>query len=301
VRKTILAESQMKRLLITGASGFLGWNLCQVARDSWKVFGTVLSHRVHIENVDTQKVDLTRFRELNRLIRDVPCDAVIHTAAASNPNYCQTNPEESYRLNVEASVNIASLCADHKITYVFTSTDLVFDGLNPPYNEMDPPNPLNVYGEHKALAEERILESYPAATICRMPLMFGPAGPAATSFVQPMLHAMQSGRTLNLFVDEFRTPVSAKDAVAGLLLALEEVRGIIHLGGVERISRYDFGKLLAQVFGLDNHMLNPCRRNEVDSIASRPADVSLNSSKAFKLGYNPSPLKRELQEMARRL
>jgi len=287
----------MQNLLITGASGFLGWNICRLAKDGWHLFGTVYSNQLEIPKVTTIKIDLTDHSELKQLFQEVRPHVVIHTAAASDPNYCQVYPDVSYRINVEASVNIALLCSDYMIPYVYTSTDLVFDGLKPPYRESDPVCPVNIYGEHKAVAEERILKAYPQATVCRMALMFGLSGSVAKSFIQPMLLAMQEGRELSLFVDEFRTPISAESAAAGLFLALNKVRGIIHLGGRERISRYDFGKLMQGIFKFEKANIRPCTQDEIHLPAPRPTDVSLDSSKAAALGFRPLPLIEELQNL----
>jgi dTDP-4-dehydrorhamnose reductase len=287
----------MKKLLITGANGFLGWNICRLATGRWHLFGTVYSNQVEIPKVTTTRIDLTDYSELKRLFEEVRPDAVIHTAAASDPNDCQVNPDVSYGINVEASVNIALLCSDYIIPYVYTSTDLVFDGLKAPYQESDPVCPVNVYGEHKALAEERILNAYPQSAVCRISLMFGLSGPVAKSFMQPMLLAMKEGRELSLFVDEFRTPLSAATAVAGLFLALDKVRGIIHLGGKDRISRHDFGKLMQRIFKFENAKIRPCKQDQIHMPALRPTDVSLDSSKAAALGFRPLPLIEELQSI----
>ena len=287
----------MQKLLITGASGFLGWNICRLAEGGWHLFGTVYSNQVEIPKVTTIKIDVTDHSELEALFEEVRPDAVIHTAAASDPNYCQVNPDVSYRINVEASVNIALLCSDYMVPYVYTSSDLVFDGLNAPYRESDPVCPVNVYGEHKAQAEERILKAYPQSTVCRMSLMYGLSGPVAKSFIQPMLLAMKAGRELNLFVNEFRTPFSAESAVGGLFLALNKVRGIIHLGGKERISRYDFGMLMQGIFKFENAKIRACKQDEIHMPALRPVDVSLDTSKAAALGFRPLPLIEELQNL----
>jgi dTDP-4-dehydrorhamnose reductase len=292
-----LGIGDMKKLLITGSNGFLGWNICRLAKGAWHLFGTVYSHQVEIPNVNTIKVDLTNHSELKRVFEEIRPDAVIHTAAASEPNYCEVNPDVSHLINVEASVNIALLCSDYMIPYVYTSTDLVFDGLKAPYRESDPVCPVNVYGEHKAQAEERILKAYPQSAVCRMSLMYGLSGPVAKSFIQPMLLAMKEGRELSLFVDEFRTPLSAVAAVAGLFLALNKVRGIIHLGGKDRISRYDFGKLMQRIFRFENARIKPSKQDDIHMAAFRPTDVSLDSSKAAALGFRPLPLVEELQNI----
>ncbi len=284
----------MKKLLITGASGFLGWHLCQQSLAQWEIYGTYFTHYLEIPGVKMLKVDLTSFPELKSIFSDIQPDAVIHTAAQSQPNFCQTHSQESYLINVLASINIAGLCADHNIPCVLTSTDLVFDGLNPPYKETDIVCPVNVYGEQKVQAEIGMLARYPLTAICRMPLMFGIATPTAKSFIQPFIEILASGKDLSLFIDEFRTPVSATTAAKGLLLALEKVHGYIHLGGKERISRYDFGKLLVEVFQLPENQLKSCRQQDIKMAAPRPSDVSLDSSLAFALGYQSLSLKAEL-------
>jgi dTDP-4-dehydrorhamnose reductase len=285
----------MKKLLITGASGFLGWHLCQLAKQDWDIYGTYLSHPLEIPGMKMLKANLTNFQELKRIFNDVKPEAVIHTAAHSQPNFCQTNPKESHAINVIASSNIAGLCADNSIPCAFTSTDLVFDGLNAPYRETDAVCPVNLYGEQKAIAEADMLERYPMTAVCRMPLMFGAATPTAKSFIQPFIQTLQAEEELSLFIDEFRTPVSGTTAAKGLLLALEKVNGIIHLGGKERISRYDFGQILVEVFQLPSTGLKSCRQQDVKMAAPRPTDVSLDSSKAFAFGYQPLSVREELE------
>jgi dTDP-4-dehydrorhamnose reductase len=292
----------MKRLLITGASGFLGWNLCRLAPNEWDIFGTVHTHAIEIEGVHSCPLDLTSIADVTEMFRSIRPHAVIHSAAASNSNFCQTNPIESARINVEASIHIAALCADFRIPCLFTSTDLVFDGLNPPYAENDPTSPVNVYGTQKVKAEEGMISQYPEVTVCRMPLMFGDPGPAASSFIQPMVRAMREGRELRLFTDEFRTPVSGGDAAFGLLLVLRRgLSGVIHLGGKERVSRHAFGELLANALGIRGARLVPCLQQDVPMVAPRSRDVSLDSSKAFAMGFQPAPLKSSLRELSGRL
>ena len=228
----------MKKLLVTGASGFLGWNLCQQAAAQWEVYGTYLSHSVAMPEVTAVQVDLQNFEALQSLFAQIAPAGVIHTAAQSSPNICQAYPDEAYAINVAASLNLAQLSAERRIPFVFTSTDLVFDGKNAPYQESDPVSPLNLYGEQKAIAEQKILECYPDAAV------FGVAPPNASSFIQPFIQKLREGHELRLFADEFRTPVSASTAAKGLLLALRNAQGLLHLGGKERLSRYQFGRLM---------------------------------------------------------
>ncbi|HIK33694.1 MAG TPA: NAD(P)-dependent oxidoreductase [Oscillatoriales cyanobacterium M59_W2019_021] len=285
----------MKKLLVTGASGFLGWNLCRLARSNWQVCGTYFSQEIAIDDVRIDRVNLRDFSQLRNYFQAIRPDAVVHTAACSQPNFCQNHPEESYEVNVIASGYIADLCAEANIPLVFTSTDLVFNGLNPPYRETDPVCPINIYGEQKVEAERLIHDRLPSAIICRMPLMFGAVPPTATTFIQPFLDTLKAGGTLSLFVDEFRTPVSGTTAAKGLLLALESGKTLLHLGGKERISRYDFGRLLASVWGFPDDRILACRQADVPMAAPRSPDVSMDSSLARSIGYPTISLLEELE------
>ena len=287
----------MKTLLLTGASGFLGWNICRQVKSEWQIFGTCHSHPVKIPGVRIIRADLSKFNQVKGVFKEANPAAVIHTAAISNANFCQNNWQASYRINTEAAINIAGLCSDLEIPCLFTSSDLVFDGISPPYTEADEPSPVNAYGEQKAMAETGMRKRCPSVVVCRMPLMFGDPGPAATSFIQPLLHQMRSGVAVDLFTDEYRTPLSGTDAAAGLMIALDKMPGIIHLGGLERISRYEFGKLLARFFDIPDARLNPCSQRDVKMAAARPPDVSLDSENAENLGFRPDTIKISLQKL----
>ncbi|MBI5666308.1 MAG: NAD(P)-dependent oxidoreductase [Nitrospirae bacterium] len=287
----------MKKLLLTGASGFLGWNICREAYKSWEIFGTVFTHPIKIKGVKIVRADLTDFREFRKLFKEINPDAVIHTAALSSPDYCQQNKAATRKINVDAPVYIAGLCADRGIPYAFTSSDLVFDGLKAPYKEDDPVGPVNIYGEQKVRAEIGTLKKYPDASVCRMPLMFGDPGPAASSFFKTMLTAFREGRELRLFEDEFRTPVCGKTAAQGIFIAMQKCKGLVHLGGTERISRYNFGLLMMGVLGTRDARLLRYSQKDATSIASRPPDISLDSSRAHSAGYRPLPLKDQLERL----
>ncbi|MBP0035588.1 MAG: sugar nucleotide-binding protein [Roseofilum sp. Belize BBD 4] len=107
-------------------------------------------------------LNLLDFSALERLFTDIQPDAIIHTAAQSSPNYCQTHPQETDEINIHAAVEIARLSAQRHIPCVFTSTDLVFDGTAAPYGEADRPSPINHYGQQKVRAEQAMRQEYSA-------------------------------------------------------------------------------------------------------------------------------------------
>jgi dTDP-4-dehydrorhamnose reductase len=200
----------------------------------------------------------------------------------------------SGKINVDAAVWIAGWCADHRIPMVFTSSDLVFDGQHPPYRESDPVNPVNVYGEQKAIAEANILRIYPQASVCRMSLMFGDK-PSAR--YQPPAMLLKQGQKIRLFTDEIRTPLDVYSAAQGILMALKKSSGLLHLAGAERISRFGFGQLLAEVLNISRDAVEPCLQKDIPMAAPRPVDVSLNIDMARGLGFDPPPLFESLHRM----
>ena len=293
----------MKRLLLLGASGFLGWHLCRVLGGAWDIHALSRANlALHTpKGLGPRTSGLADIRDpaaLAGVFASIRPDAVLNAAALSDPNRCQLDPEESRAVNLTAALNVAELCAERAVPLVFISTDLVFDGTAAPYAEPDQPRPLSVYGEHKALAEQGVLARHPAAAVCRLPLLYGEAGGPGKSFLQGMLAAIAEGRELTLFEDEFRTPVSGRDAALGLGLVLERgIRGLLHLGGPERLSRLEFGRLLAQALPGENVRIRAARRADAPMPAPRPADVSLDSNKAFGLGFSPRTVREELSRI----
>lgn len=288
----------MRSLLITGASGFLGGHFCRQRPPGWQLWGTYQSQPVTFPEVATVRLDVTDETSLQAAWEQVRPDAVVHTAALSKTGQCQQQPDLSYQINVVGTVNLARRCAQAQIPFIFTSTDLVFDGTAPPYGESDRPHPINVYGQHKALAEAQVLAAYPAATLCRLPLLLGPATATAHCFVQPFLAAIAAGTPQTLFTDEVRTPVAVTDAVQGLQLVLAQgLTGYLHLGGRDRLNRYELGCLIADSVGVSTASLQPGLQASVNLTTPRPRDVSLNSQKALARGYAPQSLAAALTAM----
>jgi dTDP-4-dehydrorhamnose reductase len=286
-------------VLVTGAAGFLGWTLCRAWADTFRLTG--LWHRTPAAaaGASLRQADLTDTDAVQDLLDAVRPDVVVHTAALAKPNACEQDPDASFRVNVTATLALAGACRARGIRFVFTSTDLVFDGEHAPYDESAAPAPLGVYGRHKAQAEEGILAADPAALVCRLPLLFGAAAPRAESFIQPWLDALRNSRPLTLFDDEFRTAAGAAAVADGLRLAMERaVAGILHLGGRDRMSRYAFGLLLAEAFGLSPAPIRRARRADVPMAAPRARDVSLDSRKAYALGYAPPSVAAQLRALA---
>ena len=289
-----------KKILITGGSGFLGYHLLREAYSKgFEVYGLYQSGSIDFAYSTNLPLDLRNYIDMGNVIDEIEPDIVIHAAALADINKCQADPELSYSINVETTKNIAGICSDYQIPFVFTSTDMVFDGVKGNYTETDIPNPLMIYGEHKLIAENEVARIYPEALIARCPLMFGELAASDRNFFFNFIKGLKEGKTANLFTDEYRSICGAQSISEGLLHLCEEVSGIIHIAGRDRVSRYEFGKAVAEIFGLDVNLLNPTSQKDIIMVAPRPADVSLNIDKALSLGYNPLRYKEELQRIAK--
>lgn len=286
------------RLLITGASGLLGHSLCTLAKASWSVFAVFRRNKPDIEGVVPIQLDLTDIDQTADRFLSIRPSAVVHAAANAQVAACEQEPDQSEQINVMVTGHLAKLCAQNGIHFLFTSTDLVFDGTQAPYLEIDPPTPFCTYSVQKMRAELLVRRYHPQAMICRLPLLFGLAPFAQNNFTVQMLTAIAMQRPISLFVDEYRTPVDTLSAARGVLTALNYSGQIWHLGGRTRVSRYTLGKMLAQEMALSCEMIRPISTKDAASAIPRAPDCSLDSRRAYASGYTPMALHRALGVLA---
>ena len=277
-------------LWVTGASGTLGHWICAMALKRWQVYGFHWQHPIAVDGVKDVRVDLTDDKELQRLFHVIEPQAVIHAAAVTQAGLCEDDPDATHAINVRVPAFLADLCADQRIPFLLTSTDLVFNGREAPYDEQSEVTPVSAYGRQKAQAEAAVLERYPEALVGRMPLMFGLGPRLSGNFSIEMLTAIRQSCPIKLFTDEFRTPVDFQSAAQGLLNVLGRAKGLMHFGGRTPVSRYALGILMAEQMGADSSMLYPVSIDTLSTCVTRSPDCTLNSSRAYTLGYDPLTL-----------
>lgn len=291
----------MKRLLVTGASGFLGWNVCHHALPGWRITGTYCLNPegIHLKT-DALKLDLTDKDQLWKALKEVKPDAVFHLAAFSNVNYCEQHPEETRKLNVEATANLAEMCDDRHIRLIYTSSEQVFDGFSGQYAETDNPAPRNEYGKQKLEAEKMIEERFPDAAIVRIAVLYGLAGGVAKSFLMQWLETWQTFLPVTAFHDEIRSFLSGRSAAEGLFTLLEQdATGIFNLAGEAPLSRYDFALLARETFNLTEGKVIAKSQQEVEMAAFRPPNLTLVNHKIASTGFRPSHPKEELAKLVK--
>jgi dTDP-4-dehydrorhamnose reductase len=268
------------RVLVTGASGQLGGYL--VRRLLLKADEVTAWSRTTCSlatGVPLLPVDLTDTATLAAAYRRARPHIVLHAAALARVSDCYHDPERARCVNAEGTAALARLAAENGARLVHVSTDLVFDGDTGAYTENDPAVPLSVYGRTKLAAESAVL-AYPYHVVARVSLLFGPSVVGRTSFFDEQVAALRAGRPVTLFVDEWRTAISLAAAANGLAdLAFSDYSGLIHLGGPERLSRWEMGLRLATHLGADPNLVVPGCRNQARAPEPRPRDTSLDSSR----------------------
>jgi dTDP-4-dehydrorhamnose reductase len=222
---------------------------------------------------------------------------VVHSAAVPDPEACERDPARAEACNAEAPARLARLCRARGVRLIALSTDLVFAGDRPFHTEDDPAVPIQAYGRTKLAGETAVLAEDPGGVVLRLPLMYGRGhGPRPTAS-EAIAWVLSAGRPLRLFHDQIRTPVDAGSVADAIVRVLAGAHaGRFHLGGPERLSRYELGLRVAALFGLPASLITPVRQGDLPQ-APRPADVSLDSRRARDLlDWRPRPLDTGIRE-----
>ena len=245
------------KIAITGASGLFGQGLAQVIGKTHEV--------LPITHADA---DLTLLPEVRRVLLSGRPDAVIHTAAAPDPDRCEADPDYAFRTNVVATRNVVNVAEELGIPVAQISTDAVFDGsATTPQTESDPTNPLSVYGKTKLLAEQAVtrLGRY---WIFRVSVLFGPG---KANFVSKGLQALSSGGTYTVAADQVGSATYTLDAAAKILEIMEgEHLGLFHLSNIGVCSRFELMQQAAHLAGLSASHVIGKSLSEMGRPAPRP-------------------------------
>jgi len=263
---------------ITGSNGLIGNYLVQTAEK----FGPAWRVRA----LTRDQLDLLDFNAVCRKFQKDQPQLVIHCAAVSTVAAAQANPELAWRVNVELTGFLAGLAAG--ISFVFFSTDLVFDGRRGNYAETDAANPIHTYGETKLAAEQVILKN-PRHLVVRTSLNAGTSRAGDRAFNEELRLRWQAGRDMTLFTDEFRCPIPAVETARAVWgLAGKNCAGLYHVAGAEKLSRWQVGELLAARWPQLNPKLTPGSARDFPGPPRAP-DTTLDISKVQKILDVPLP------------
>lgn len=235
-----------------------------------EVVGTYLSH----SQPGLAHLDLRDSQDARRLIDRTQPEAVWIPAALPDVDRCEREPALSHAINVEGPLVMLDLIRSSGIPLVYFSSDYVFDGRRGPYTETDPTHPLQVYGRHKVQAEKGLL-TYPQTLVVRPAWVYSDEH-NPRNFVFRVLSDLRQQVPVNAAVDQWNTPTPAQPLAARAFDALRHgVRGILHVVGPERMSRFDLVTQIAGLAGFPTTRITPVKLSDLNLAARRPANGGL--------------------------
>ena len=248
------------KLLITGGKGMLGRTLQREFREC------------DLTIADLPEADITDPAGFDAFLAQAAPDAVIHCAAMTAVDKCESEIDFAYKLNAFGSANVAAACNRHGVRLIAISTDYVFEGSSDrPYCEFDVPNGGNtVYGKSKFAGEEAIRRHCPDHVICRISWLYGPGGP---SFVHAMMKLADGTRPeLKVVADQHGNPTSTLAVARQLrnILGRRELVGTFHMTCEGEATWAEFAAEIFKIMQIDQKII-PCRTDEFPRPAPRPA------------------------------
>jgi dTDP-4-dehydrorhamnose reductase len=264
----------MKRvLLVVGAKGMLGRDLMGILHSSFS--------KDEIIGWDIDEMDIQKEDESVTKIEKLRPEIVIHIAAYTDVDGCESDKERAFAVNAEGTRHVALAASKCHAKMVYLSTDYVFDGeKREPYLENDSPHPLNVYGHSKLKGEQYVQEWVKDSLIIRTQWLYGPFG---KNFVDSILRQAREKGALSIVNDQIGSPTYTADlakAISGLIRL--DARGIFHVANRDLCSWYTFGRAILKLSGVNRVKVVPISSKELGRPAARPSYSVLNCQKFEK-------------------
>jgi dTDP-4-dehydrorhamnose reductase len=280
----------MLTVFITGGSGYVGRNLIRRISPFAKLYTTFHTHVVEEgQSVESVKLDITNSEEVQKVITHISPDIIIHAAAIANLKLCREDQKNSFEVNVKGTYNVAQAAEKTGARMIYISSDLVFDGSKGYYKEEDIPEPICFYGKTKYEGEKIVASGNTNYCIARSALIYGYGVGLFHPFSEVVIDKLSHGRSVELYKDEYRSPIYIKnfcDIIFEISLN-NRIHGLYNICGTQRLSRFDFGLKIAELFGFNKRLLIPVLIGNSTLNEVRPKDCSMYNSKlnaAIKTG-----------------
>jgi len=285
----------VKKVLITGAHGLLGQKISLIlARESdAEILMTDIQRTTpfDVPRFDYHQLDVTRLGDVKSLVASYRPDVIINTAAKTDVDDCEIQRQEAWCVNVDSVKHLVIAARKlERCRIIHISTDYVFSGEEGMYSEDSRPNPVNYYGKSKLAAENVLRAGGVDHLIVRTQLLYGTGVNIRKNFVLWTLAMLKQGKPFGVVDDQVGNPTLVDDlAFAILKLAETSTEGLYHVAGSEAVSRYDWARAIAMVFGLDPDVIYPIRTAELHQSARRPMNstfVTLKFESEFGFGLS---------------
>jgi len=268
----------LDNVFISGGSGLLGLGFAAMDPQG-KVTLNLHSRDIVFPSANLVRLDLFCSFSLEEALKRLDVKVFIHCAAITDVDYCQSHPEEAFKINCRLPRLLAEICSGLGIKFVFISSDQLFDGENVIYTEEDPCSPLNIYGETKAKAEESVLKVDVNSLVIRTNF-FGWGTSYRKSFSDFVIEGLAAKKSLTLYDDIFYTPVIRERLVSVVSnLISQDCSGIFNVSSDDITSKYVFGQKIAKLFEFDNQYIVQGNSLNTEFIAPRPRSMALSSTK----------------------
>ena len=268
------------RILITGAFGQLGHSLQSVLskKSNYELICTGRKVKKGQEGIP---LDIRNQVALKELINTTAPDILINLAAMTNVDACELNPKLACEINV---AGLEHICDSFKGKIIHLSTDYVFDGTSGPYKEDDPLNPISIYGKTKLASEHILLEKDIKNLVIRGNVLYDYSPHTSASFLNWVVSSLKGNQEIKVVEDQFNNPTWTRSMSDIIELSIEnDLEGIIHWGDSVHISRFEFAKLIAKKFSLNESLIKPVLTSELNQPARRPLQSGLSTEKLVNM------------------
>ncbi|MEM7660015.1 MAG: SDR family oxidoreductase [Bacteroidota bacterium] len=296
-----------RRVLLTGGNGLLGQKIIPLLSNRTHVQLLVSSRGVNRhpqQGYEYASADLSHAEAVKEVFADFRPTDVIHTAAMTQVDACESDHDSCDASNVLAVKHLLDQCKVHDTRLIHISTDFVFDGEDGPYQEGDSPNPVNYYGESKRKAEELIEQSEVSHAILRTMLLYG-ISPAMSrsNIVLWVRKSLLEGKPIRVVDDQVRCPTLVEDLAAASVSALmKRAEGIYHISGAEMMNMLELAKKVAEFWNLDGNLISSTDSASLNQAAKRPPVTGFILLKAqTELDYQPHSLQEGLSLVDRQI
>ncbi len=286
-----------KKILITGAGGFVGKNLYQyLVEKKYDVLGIGKTAKESVDKV----VDISDPVALNEVLETWKPDQIVHLAALSNVEKCEVERGLAYAQNVKPVETLTTWANTYNKRIIFVSTDYVFDGEAPAdgFTENDTERPLQYYGETK-LQGEHIVSTLQQYVIVRPTVIYGWDRDGMNFFMQ-LYRNQRDKKTMNIPTDQVNNPTSVVDLCHLLekIIQRDDVVGTFIATGNETFGRYDFAVQIAEHMGWDTHLLLPVSTQQLGQVAKRPLhNVTSNKKVVQESSFSFASLDQHVTEI----
>ncbi|MHA7646502.1 SDR family oxidoreductase [Nitrosopumilus sp. S4] len=286
------------KILVVGSSGRVGYELVKYLKNENIVVGTVLKNKFSESQVELVKTDITNRNDVEKVIKNNKFDMVIHCAALTNVDLCETNHSLADKININGTQNIVDECIKTNCKIIFFSTSYVFDGSKSKFTEKDKCNPNTYYGHTKSIGEKIIMESGLEHKIIRIDQPYGwkETWQEDNSLTRMLLN-FKKGKVREI-IDWYNNPTYLKDIAEGVKKLMEVKKsGIYHVVGPDFISRFEWSKIVAEVFNEDPNKIEPIQSSQLNLSVKR-AKVNLSNKQiCTEIGIKMRGVKDAMREM----